>query len=137
MNFIPTLLKFVAGNKMWIVIISALTGATALLFVVVKTQDSRLDKLIKETAELQAKIKIEETKHKISKADLQTCKSKIDLQNSQIEKISLDNKRLKNIQSKIKKDVEAKYKNIKVPEKDSEIEKKVKFYENLFKELGR
>lgn len=137
MSFIPTLLKFIAGNKMWIVIISTLVGVAIGLFILVKTQDSRINSLIKETAELQGDIKNEKTKHEISKADLQACKSKIDLQNAEIKKIALDNKKLKNNQSKIKKEIEAKYENIKAPKKDSELEEKVEFYKNLFRELGR
>lgn len=131
------LLKFVAGNKMWIIIISALVGVAIGLFILVKTQDSRIDSLIKETAELQGDIKNEKTKHEISKADLQACKSKIDLQNAEIKQISIDNERLKNIEPKIKKEVEVRYKTIKVPTKDSKCEAKLSYYENLFKELGR
>lgn len=137
MSFIPTLLKFIAGNKMWIVIISTLVGVAIGLFILVKTQDSRINSLIKEMAELKVDIKSEKTKHEISKADLQTCKSKIDLQNAEIKKIALDNQKLKNNQSKIKKEIEAKYENIKAPKKDSELEEKVEFYKNLFRELGR
>ncbi|QCD52512.1 hypothetical protein [Campylobacter sp. RM16192] len=137
MNLLSTLLKFVAGNKMWIIIISALVGVAIGLFILVKTQDSRIDSLIKETARLQAEIKSEKTKHEISKADLQTCKSKIDLQNAEIKQISIDNERLKNIQPEIKKEVETKYRTIKVPAKDSKCEAKLVYYENLFKELGR
>ena len=77
------------------------------------------------------------TQELISSSNLQACNAKIDLQNAKFEEISLQNEKLKNAEPIIKKEIETKYEKIEVPTKDGRCESKLKFYEKIFKELGR
>lgn len=77
------------------------------------------------------------TQELISSSNLQACNAKIDLQNERVKEIALQNEKLKAAEPIIKKKVETKYEKIEVPIKDSKCESKLKFYERIFKELGR
>ena len=77
------------------------------------------------------------TQEIISSSNLQACNAKIDLQNAKFEEIALQNEKLKNAGPIIKKEIETRYKPINVPIRDAKCEKKLKFYEEIFRELGR
>lgn len=77
------------------------------------------------------------TQELISSSNLQACNAKIDLQNAKFEEIALQNERLKNAEPIIKKEIETRYKPINVPIRDAKCEKKLKFYEEIFREMGR
>ena len=77
------------------------------------------------------------TQELISSSNLQACNAKIDLQNEKFKEIALQNERLKNAEPIIEKEVQTRYETIEVPIKDDKCEKKLKFYEKIFRELGR
>ncbi len=70
-------------------------------------------------------------------ANLSECNAKIDLQNAQIKAMALANANLKAREPIIKKEIETRYKPINVPIRDAKCEKKLKFYEEIFREMGR
>ena len=77
------------------------------------------------------------TQELISSSNLDACNAKIDLQNAKFEEIALQNEKLKNAGPIIKKEIETRYKPINVPIRDAKCEKKLKFYEEIFREMGR
>ena len=77
------------------------------------------------------------TQELISSSNLQACNAKIDLQNAQIKAMALANENLKAREPQIKKEIETRYKPINVPIRDAKCEKKLKFYEEIFREMGR
>ena len=77
------------------------------------------------------------TQELISTSNLQACNAKIDLQNEKFKEIALQNEKLKAAEPIIKKEIEKRYKRIGTPTKDAKCEKKLKFYEKIFKELGK
>ena len=77
------------------------------------------------------------TQELISSSNLQACNAKIDLQNAKFEEIALQNEKLKNAGPIIKKEIETRYKPINVPIRDAKCEAKLKFYEEIFREMGR
>ena len=77
------------------------------------------------------------TQELISSSNLQACNAKIDLQNERVKEMALQNEKLKNAGPIIKKEVETRYKPINVPIRDAKCEKKLKFYEEIFREMGR
>lgn len=77
------------------------------------------------------------TQELVSSSNLQACNAKIDLQNAKFEEIALQNEKLKNAGPIIKKEIETRYKPINVPIRDAKCEKKLKFYEEIFREMGR
>lgn len=77
------------------------------------------------------------TQELISSSNLQACNAKIDLQNERVKEIALQNEKLKNAGPIIKKEIETRYKPINVPIRDAKCEKKLKFYEEIFREMGR
>ena len=77
------------------------------------------------------------TQELISSSNLDACNAKIDLQNEKFEEIALQNEKLKNAGPIIKKEIETRYKPINVPIRDAKCEKKLKFYEEIFREMGR
>lgn len=77
------------------------------------------------------------TQELISSSNLQACNAKIDLQNAQIKTMALANENLKAREPIIKKEIETRYEPINVPIRDAKCEKKLKFYEEIFREMGR
>lgn len=124
-------------SKVWIVVLAGVAGIVGGLAVLNYTLKVQIENINQELAQARLDLANTEMQRSLTLANLGECNAKIDLQNTEIKKIALDNKKLKNNQSKIKKEIEAKYENIKAPKKDSELEEKVEFYKNLFRELGR
>ena len=77
------------------------------------------------------------TQELVSSSNLQACNAKIDLQNAKFEEIALQNEKLKNAGPIIKKEIETRYETINVPIRDAKCEAKLKFYEEIFREMGR
>ena len=77
------------------------------------------------------------TQELISTSNLQACNAKIDLQNEKFKEIALQNEKLKAREPIIEKEIQTRYETIEVPIKDDKCEKKLKFYEKIFKELGK
>ena len=93
---------------------------------------------LKNTIEqLNKDIVLAKTQELISSSNLDSCNSKIYIQNYRVKEIALQNEKLKAAEPIIKKKVETKYEKIEVPIKDSKCESKLKFYERIFKELSR
>lgn len=124
-------------SKVWIVVFAGVVGIVGGLAILNYTLKAQIKNINQELAQARLDLANTEMQRSLTLANLGECNAKIDLQNTEIKKIALDNKKLKNNQSKIKKEIEAKYENIKAPKKDSELEEKVEFYKNLFRELGR
>nr|WP_314904191.1 hypothetical protein [uncultured Campylobacter sp.] len=97
-----------------------------------ETQDVK-DELKKTEKELALK----EAESQIYAANLSECNSKISAQNEAIESIALDMKKIRQIQAGLRKELQAKYESMEPPPKDSGCEKKLGYYERLFRGLGK
>lgn len=114
-----------AGIEIWR-LNGALSSAKA------ETQDAK-DKLEKE----QTKLALKEAESQIYAANLSECNSKISAQNQAIESIALDMKKIRQSQAGLRKELQAKYESMEPPPKDSGCEKKLGYYERLFRGLGK
>ena len=114
-----------AGLEIWR-LNGALSSAKA------ETQDTK-DKLKKE----QTKLALKEAESQIYAANLSECNSKISAQNEAIESIALDMKKIRQSQAGLRKELQAKYESMEPPPKDSGCEKKLGYYERLFRGLGK
>ena len=114
-----------AGLEIWR-LNGALSSAKA------ETQDAK-DKLAKE----QTKLALKEAESQIYAANLSECNSKISAQNEAIESIALDMKKIRQSQAGLRKEIQAKYESMEPPPKDSGCEKKLGYYERLFRGLGK
>jgi len=116
--------------KIYLGIIGALIVAILGLLALNHSHGAKIEDLRNELAAATAQ-------GQIYAANLSECNARIDLQNAKFEEISLQNEKLKNAEPIIKKEIETKYEKIEVPTKDGRCESKLKFYEKIFKELGR
>ena len=114
-----------AGIEIWR-LNGALNSAKA------ETQDAK-DKLEKE----KTKLALKEAESQIYAANLSECNSKISAQNEAIESIALDMKKIRQSQAGLRKEIQAKYESMEPPPKDSGCEKKLGYYERLFRGLGK
>ena len=114
-----------AGLEIWR-LNGALSSAKA------ETQDVK-DELKKTEKELALK----EAESQIYAANLGECNSKISAQNQAIESIALDMKKIRQGQAGLRKEIQAKYESMEPPPKDSGCEKKLGYYERLFRGLGK
>lgn len=114
-----------AGIEIW-----RLNGAVS--SAKAETQDIK-DKLEKE----QTKLALKEAESQIYAANLSECNSKISAQNEAIESIALDMKKIRQSQAGLRKELQAKYESMEPPPKDSGCEKKLGYYERLFRGLGK
>ena len=114
-----------AGLEIWR-LNGALSSAKA------ETNDIK-DKLEKE----QTKLALKEAESQIYAANLNECNSKISAQNEAIESIALDMKKIRQSQAGLRKELQAKYESMEPPPKDSGCEKKLGYYERLFRGLGK
>ena len=114
-----------AGVEIWR-LNGALSSAKA------ETQDAK-DKLEKE----KTKLALKEAESQIYAANLSECNSKISAQNQAIESIALDMKKIRQSQAGLRKEIQAKYESMEPPPKDSGCEKKLGYYERLFRGLGK
>ena len=114
-----------AGLEIW-----RLNGAVS--SAKAETQNVK-DKLEKE----QTKLALKEAESQIYAANLNECNSKISAQNQAIESIALDMKKIRQSQAGLRKELQAKYESMEPPPKDSGCEKKLGYYERLFRGLGK
>lgn len=114
-----------AGIEIWR-LNGALNSAKA------ETQDTK-DKLEKE----QTKLALKEAESQIYAANLSECNSKISAQNEAIKSMALDMKQIRQSQAGLRKELQAKYESMEPPPKDSGCEKKLGYYERLFRGLGK
>ena len=114
-----------AGLEIWR-LNDALNSAKA------ETQDIK-DKLEKE----QTKLALKEAESQIYAANLSECNSKISAQNEAIKSMALDMKQIRQSQAGLRKEIQAKYESMEPPPKDSGCEKKLGYYERLFRGLGK
>jgi hypothetical protein len=114
-----------AGLEIW-----RLNGAVS--SAKAETQNVK-DKLEKE----QTKLALKEAESQIYAANLSECNSKISAQNQAIESIALDMKQIRQSQAGLRKELQAKYESMEPPPKDSGCEKKLGYYERLFRGLGK
>ena len=116
--------------KIYLGIIAALILACLVLAGWNHSLKSKIEQLNKD-------IVFAKTQELISSSNLQACNAKIDLQNERVKEIALQNEKLKNAGPIIKKEIETRYEPINVPIRDAKCEKKLKFYEEIFREMGR
>ena len=114
-----------AGIEIW-----RLNGAVS--SAKAETQDIK-DKLEKE----QTKLALKEAESQIYAANLSECNSKISAQNEAIKSMALDMKQIRQSQAGLRKELQAKYESMEPPPKDSGCEKKLGYYERLFRGLGK
>lgn len=114
-----------AGLEIWL-LNGALSSAKA------QTQNVK-DKLEKE----QTKLALKEAESQIYAANLSECNSKISAQNEAIKSMALDMKQIRQSQAGLRKEIQAKYESMEPPPKDSGCEKKLGYYERLFRGLGK
>lgn len=114
-----------AGLEIWR-LNGALSSAKA------ETQDAK-DKLEKE----KTKLALKEAESQIYAANLSECNSKISAQNEAIKSMALDMKQIRQSQAGLRKELQAKYESMEPPPKDSGCEKKLGYYERLFRGLGK
>ena len=116
--------------KIYLSIIAALIVAILGLLVLNHSRAGTIEDLRNELAAATAQ-------GQVYAANLSECNTRIDLQNAQIKAMALANENLKAREPQIKKEIETRYETINVPIRDAKCEKKLKFYEEIFKELGR
>ena len=114
-----------AGIEIW-----RLNGAVS--SAKAETQDAK-DKLDKE----KTKLALKEAESQIYAANLSECNSKISAQNEAIKSMALDMKQIRQSQAGLRKELQAKYESMEPPPKDSGCEKKLGYYERLFRGLGK
>ena len=114
-----------AGIEIW-----RLNGAVS--SAKAETQDVK-DKLEKE----QTKLALKEAESQIYAANLSECNSKISAQNEAIKSMALDMKQIRQSQAGLRKELQAEYESMEPPPKDSGCEKKLGYYERLFRGLGK
>ena len=114
-----------AGIEIWR-LNGALSSAEA------ETQNAK-DKLEKE----QTKLALKEAESQIYAANLSECNTKISAQNEAIKSMALDMKQIRQSQAGLRKELQAKYESMEPPPKDSGCEKKLGYYERLFRGLGK
>lgn len=116
--------------KIYLGIIGALIAVILGLLGVNHSRAAKIEELRNELAAATAQ-------GQIYAANLSECNARIDLQNAKFEEIALQNEKLKNAGPIIKKEIETRYEPINVPIRDAKCEKKLKFYEEIFREMGR
>lgn len=116
--------------KIYLSIIAALIVAILGLLVLNHSRAGTIEDLRNELAAATAQ-------GQVYAANLSECNARIDLQNAQIKAMALANENLKAREPQIKKEIETRYETINVPIRDAKCEKKLKFYEEIFREMGR
>lgn len=126
-------MNFLIANKLWLIVIGALAG----IMLGLGAEIWKLKGDIKEAKvglmEAQKELAIKEANLQISTANLFECNAKIALQNARLEQIKAQAPDT----TEVKERVITKFEKIKIPVKDAECEKKLKFYEELINEAGK
>lgn len=126
-------MNFLIANKLWLIVIGALAG----IMLGLGAEIWKLKGDIKEAKvglmEAQKELAIKEANLQISTANLFECNAKIALQNAKLEQIKAQASDM----VEVKERVITKFEKIKIPIKDAECEKKLKFYEELINEAAK
>lgn len=126
-------MNFLIANKLWLIVIGGLAG----VMLGLGAEIYRLKGDIKEAKvglmEAQKELAIKEANLQISTANLFECNAKIALQNAKLEQIKAQTPDT----TEVKERVITKFEKIKIPVKDAECEKKLKFYEELINEAAK
>ena len=126
-------MNFLIANKLWLIVIGALAG----IMLGLGAEIWKLKGDIKEAKvglmEAQKELAIKEANLQISTANLFECNAKIALQNAKLEQIKAQAPDM----VEVKERVITKFEKIKIPIKDAECEKKLKFYEELINEAAK
>ncbi|MBE2985485.1 hypothetical protein CCAL6883_09100 [Campylobacter sp. RM6883] len=129
-------MNFLLNNKFWLVVVGGLLGVLLGLWLVNLKLNNEIKSLKEQNSQLSLNLVSKEANLQISNANLNECESRITLTNTKLKAISLDNDMLKKQAQKLQVKLERKYERIQTPAHNAKCESKLKFYENLFKELG-
>lgn len=126
-------MNFLIANKLWLIVIGGLAGVILGLGVEIWKLKGDIKDAKAGLMETQKELAIKEANFQIATANLFECNAKIALQNAKLEQIkaqALDT-------TEVKERVVTKFEKIKIPVKDAECEKKLKFYEELINEAAK
>ena len=125
-------MNFLIANKLWLIVIGGLAGIMLGLGVEIWKLRGDIKDAKAGLAQAQKELATKEANLQISAANLSECNAKIALQNAKLEQIRAQAPDA----VKVKERVITKFEKIKIPVKDAECEKKLKFYEELINEAG-
>jgi len=83
------------------------------------------------------KLALKEVMLAVRDSEIETANQKISSQNKAIESIALDMKKIRQSQAGLRKELQAKYEKMEPPPRDSGCAAKLKYYEQVFRELGK
>ena len=126
-------MNFLIANKLWLIVIGGLLGVMLGLGAEIYRLKGDIKDAKAGLAQAQKELAIKEANLQISTANLFECNAKIALQNAKLEQIKAQAPDT----VEVKERVITKFEKIKIPVKDAECEKKLKFYEELINEAGK
>lgn len=126
-------MNFLIANKLWLIAIGALAGVMLGLGAEIYRLKGDISDAKNALKEAQNELAIKEANLQISTANLFECNTKIQLQNAKLEQIKAQAPDT----VEVKERVITKFEKIKIPVKDAECEKKLKFYEELINEAAK
>ena len=126
-------MNFLVANKLWLIVIGALAGIMLGLGAEIYRLKGDITDAKNALKETQNELATKEANLQISTANLFECNAKIALQNAKLEQIKAQAPDT----VEVKERVITKFEKIKIPVKDAECEKKLKFYEELINEAAK
>lgn len=126
-------MNFLIANKLWLIVIGALAGVMLGLGAEIYRLKGDITDAKNALKEAQNELAIKEANLQISTANLFECNAKIALQNAKLEQIKVQAPDT----VEVKERVITKFEKIKIPVKDAECEKTLKFYEELINEAAK
>ena len=126
-------MNFLIANKLWLITIGGLAGIMLGLGAEIYRLKGDVKDAKNALKEAQNELAIKEANLQISTANLFECNAKITLQNAKLEQIKAQAPDT----VEVKERVITKFEKIKIPVKDAECEKKLKFYEELINEAAK
>ena len=126
-------MNFLIANKLWLIIIGGLAGIMLGLGAEIWKLTGDIKDAKAGLVEAQKELAIKEANLQISTANLFECNAKIALQNAKLEQIKAQAPDT----VEVKERIVTKFEKIKIPVKDAECEKKLKFYEELINEAAK
>ena len=126
-------MNFLIANKLWLIVIGGLAGIMLGLGAEIWKLKGDIKDAKAGLVEAQKELAIKEANFQIATANLFECNAKIQLQNAKLEQIKAQAPDT----TEVKERVVTKFEKIKIPVKDAECEKKLKFYEELINEAAK
>ena len=126
-------MNFLIANKLWLIVIGGLAGVMLGLGAEIYRLKGDIADAKNALKEAQNELALKEANLQISTANLFECNAKIALQNAKLEQIKAQVPDA----VEVKERVITKFEKIKIPVKDAECEKKLKFYEELINEAAK